>query len=192
MTGCKPLTPEEITTVLINLTGPMALRDQALFILGTKTGFRVAELLSLKVSDVRENGQMLDRVQVARRNTKGKHTSRSVALHPDAAKALKAWIDSLDGPAADSYLFFTHRGINKPLTTRHAWRVLNAAFKAAGITGNTGTHSMRKTFAMHVYNALDKNLLATQRALGHKSLLSTACYLSFEDDEQIDAAVLSA
>jgi site-specific recombinase XerD len=49
---------------------------------------------------------------------------------------------------------------------------------------------MRKTFANKVYDALGHDLIKTQRALGHKNINSTACYLSFRE-EDIDAAILA-
>jgi site-specific recombinase XerD len=49
---------------------------------------------------------------------------------------------------------------------------------------------MRKTFANRVHVLLGRDLVKTQRALGHKNINSTVCYLSFLEDE-IDAATLA-
>ena len=56
------------------------------------------------------------------------------------------------------------------------------------MTGKVGTHSLRKTFADRVYDALDRDLVKTQRALGHRNINSTVHYLSFQEEE-IDAAI---
>lgn len=188
MTGCKALTDAEIKAVLSKLEN---MRDKALFVLGVRTGFRISELLSLKVDDVRTGGQIADRITVSRRNTKGKRASRSIALHHEAKEAIQAYIESVGGISPGHFLFLSSKS-GKAITPQHAWRILDAAFKAAGIDGNTGTHTMRKTFAKNVYEIMGGNLLGAQKALGHKSLTSTAHYLSFSDEDEIDQAVLSA
>jgi len=47
-----------------------------------------------------------------------------------------------------------------------------------------------RTFATRVYDHLNRDLVKTQRALGHKNINSTVSYLSFRDEE-IDAAILA-
>ena len=180
MRGRRPLTDEEIESVVFE--GAYASRDKALFVLGIKTGLRVSELLSLRVKD------LTDRVQVARRNTKGKVSSRSVVYHPDARAAVDAWITEAHLGAEDP-VFKSRRG-SGPIGRIQAWKILKAAFEAAMISGPTGTHSLRKTFAKKIYAALDKDLVKTQAALGHRDVNSTAQYLSFETEE-VDSAVLS-
>jgi site-specific recombinase XerC len=58
------------------------------------------------------------------------------------------------------------------------------------LTGTLGIHAMRKTFAHRVYENLSRDLVKTQRALGHANINSTVSYLSFADAE-IDAAILA-
>jgi site-specific recombinase XerD len=70
-----------------------------------------------------------------------------------------------------------------------AWRILNAAAKALCLPGKIGNHSMRKSFAERVYNKLGRDLVKTQKALGHRSINSTVSYLSFIQ-EDIDAAIV--
>ncbi|MDQ3308839.1 MAG: hypothetical protein M3497_01790 [Gemmatimonadota bacterium] len=49
---------------------------------------------------------------------------------------------------------------------------------------------MRKTFANKVHVLLGRDLVKTQRALGHKNVSSTVSYLSFLEEE-IDEAILA-
>ena len=58
------------------------------------------------------------------------------------------------------------------------------------MTGNLGTHSMRKTFANQIYDQFGGDLVKTAQALAHKSVNSTARYLSFREAE-IDEAILA-
>lgn len=191
MKGCKPLNAQEITRVDKSFTGEFARRDRALFILGLKTGFRVSELLSLRVRDVLNGGQVVDRISVARRHMKKKVEGRTVILHPEAKEALSAWVNDLAPAGPDTFLFLSRRGENRPVTRVQAWRILNRAFEVAGVCGKTGTHSMRKTFAHRVYDALNGDLVKLQKALGHRNINSTVSYLSFREEE-IDKAILAA
>jgi integrase len=60
MQGSRPLTDEEVGLVAKSFSGVYAQRNKALFILGVRTGFRIGELLSLRVSDVQHHGKILE------------------------------------------------------------------------------------------------------------------------------------
>jgi integrase len=92
MKGCRPLTEAEVHLVNRSFGGRYAARDRALFILGIKTGFRIAELLSIRIGDVCQYGRMVDQLTVCRAHMKQKHEGRTVPLHPDAKAALAAWL----------------------------------------------------------------------------------------------------
>jgi integrase len=193
MKGCRPLTDAEVDLVMKSFAGAYAVRDKALFLMGVKSGFRISELLSLRVGDVLQAGRLVDRVTVARRNMKKRVEGRTVLLHPDAKTALTVWLEQLrvhGYMTADAFLFQSRKGANRPISRVHAYRVLQSAYTANELTGKLGTHSMRKTFANRVYTALKGDLPKTQRALGHRNINSTVSYLSFRE-EDIDAAILA-
>lgn len=193
MRGCRPLTEAEVSLVLEHMNGPKSSRDQAMFLLGVRAGFRISEILSLRLGDVVQFGSIVERVRVERRNMKDKREGRTVLLPPEARHALAVWIEELrlDGyMTAEAFVFQSRRGVNRPIGREQAWRLLNRAFRDAGLTGNLGTHSMRKTFADRIYERLDGDLVKTSHALAHKSIASTASYLSFRESE-IDEAILS-
>jgi hypothetical protein len=158
MKGCRPLTEAEVRVVLQSFGGRYALRDQALFLLGVKSGFRITELLSLRVGDVRHHGQLVDRVTIARRHMKQRREGRCVVLHPEAKGALAAWLEACarqQGPLApEAYAFRSRKGANRPISRRQALRLLHEAYATNGLTGKVATHSMPKTFANHVYRHL--------------------------------------
>ena len=164
-----------------------------MFLLGVRAGFRISEILSLRLGDIVQSGKIVERVRVARAHMKGKREGRTVLLHPAARDALATWVEQLrsDGyMTADVFLFQSRRGANRAISRVQAWRVLNRAFQDVGLTGNLGTHSMRKTFADRIYERLDGNLVKTAHALAHQSITSTASYLSFRESE-IDEAILA-
>ena len=88
MQGCRPLTPEEVDEILVSFGGRFADRDKALFVMGVYTGFRITELLSLRLRDVHQFGKVVPRVTISRGIMKGKRASRTVALHPFAQALL--------------------------------------------------------------------------------------------------------
>jgi integrase len=193
MRGCRPLTEPEVDAVLAHMEGPGGARDRALFLLGIRSGFRISEILSLRLCDVVQAGQVVERVRVMRRHMKGKREGRTVLLHPAARAALSTWLEELQSAGymtADSFVFQSRRGPNQAIGRVQAWRILRRAFAWAGLTGNLGTHSMRKTFANRIYERLDGDLVKTAQALAHRSISSTASYLTFRESE-IDDAILS-
>jgi integrase len=88
MKGCRALTDDEVARVSQAFRGTYVAQDRALFVLGIKTSFRIAELLSLRVGDVWQHSQFLERVAVLNRYMKGKTEGRSVILHAEAKAAL--------------------------------------------------------------------------------------------------------
>jgi hypothetical protein len=59
MKGCRPLSDSEIAPVSRSFGGTYAARDRALFLLGIKPRFRIAEPLSLRVGGVLRHGQLV-------------------------------------------------------------------------------------------------------------------------------------
>jgi integrase len=190
MIGSRPLTSDEITNVYNAFSGAYGMRDRALFVLGLKSGFRIAELLSLKVKDVWKDGQVVEAVSVARKEMKGKVAARRIPLNREEAKVIEDWLGVLGTHRPEAPLFESQRK-GRAISSVQAWRILERAYSAAGLTGKLGTHAMRKTFAHGVYEALAHDLVKTQRALGHKNINSTVSYLGFGTDAEINEAILS-
>lgn len=191
MKGCRPLTNSEIESLLEYLSRfRHCVRDRTLLLVGLRTGFRISELLSLRVSNVMQNGKIAGRVWVARRHMKGKKEGRELVLHPEAKAALEQLIPTLD-PGHDPFLFQAQGAGGRPLNRRRAWQVLKKAAAACGLEGKLATHSMRKTFAHRVHERGGKDLRKTQEAMGHKNINSTAAYIGVDQDE-VDDLILKS
>ena len=173
----KPISHAEYTLILNAI--PL-LRDKTLFILGYYTGYRVGELLSIRLDDVVQNGRVCASIFVKRKFMKGKKVGRSVILHPVAKAALEKYIAS--GEVKDK-LF--------PICRKTAWLAIKNAASAVGISGHVTTHCWRKAFATRFWLHTDKDALAVQRALGHANLSSVHYYLEL-DAKVVDAAILAA
>jgi integrase len=182
MQGCRPLTDEEVDNIKKSFHGRYRLRNKAFFLLGVRSGFRLSELLSLRLRDVWQHQSMVDAITVARKAMKGKRRSRTVPLHHEAKAALAEWLIELGTKDREALVF--------KISTVGAWKFLREAFEANQLQGHVSTHSMRKTFAAKVYERLDRNLAETAEALGHASVQSTVSYLSF-DRKRIEAAILA-
>jgi integrase len=190
------LSEQEVTQVKESFTGRYRVRDRCLFIVGTATGYRIGELLSLKVSDVWQHNRVTDRVTVQRRHMKQQTESRTVPLNAEAKQALLCWLMALQergGLDAKGPLFRSRKSktFARAISREHAWAVLKQAYNANELTGPLGTHSMRKTLARRAWEFFNHNLLMVQKVLGHKSIQSTISYLGVDDGE-IEAFFVAA
>lgn len=171
MSSCRALTDEELLRVRRSFGGTFARRDEALFMLGVKAGFRISELISLRVKDVVQYGKIADRVEVARQHMKGKQRSRSVPLHPEARQALAGWLPLLQNrlggvlpgetPVFCSRVKETTTGLPRAISREQGWRILKETFETNELSGKTATHSLRKTFAARVHAAYGGDLRKT-------------------------------
>ena len=72
MIGCRPSTIEEEAAFLKYLAKRRyGARDVALITFGIQTGFRIAEILSVRRKDIIQGGKMVDTVYMSRYNMKG-------------------------------------------------------------------------------------------------------------------------
>jgi site-specific recombinase XerD len=191
MKGSRPLTRENVKAVLKATT---SIREKTLLTVGFCTGYRISELLSLKISDVSTDGQIHSHVTVKASNTKTK-TGRSVMLNSDAKKALAVlvnWLESKGITDKSAPLFLSQKrtinGALKAISRQQAHDLLKTLFALIGEFGNVSTHTLRKTFAARIWEAT-KQLPLVQIALGHKSINSTVSYLDFGNDD-VDNAIM--
>jgi len=159
-----------------------SLRDYCLFIVGINSGLRISDLLSLSIADVVDaSGKAKDRVSIREQKT-GK--SKDFPLGDSAKKALKEYLDSLADVAPDTALFASRKGGNA-ITRQQAYRVINDAARAVGITDQIGTHTMRKTFGYHAYKQ-GVDITRIQQMLNHSSPKVTLRYIGITQDDLDD------
>lgn len=193
MKGCRPLTDSEIEQVLNSFDGEFKNRNKCLFVLGIKSGLRISSLISLTVGSVFQDGQIVDRVYIERRNVKRKKEGYSILLNPAAKVAIEAWLSEFAKKEAllpCTYLFQSRNGLNKPISRVQAWNVFKAAFAKSHLMGKLGCHSTRKSFAKKMYELLSHDLVKLQASLHQANLLSTVAYCSFREEE-IDSAIMA-
>lgn len=175
--ACRPLTEEEIELMFKTLSGAFALRNRVLFELGLTTGFRVSEIISLRVKDVMEFNKIKNSVKVEAKFMKGGKKSRVVLLKDSLKKTLTKYIATL-GNDPNLFLFPSRQGgENKPMSARAVEHMLDKLKQALQLQGSIGTHCMRKTYAYNVWEITNHDIYAVMKALGHSSIDTTLSYL---------------
>ena len=161
MKGCRALSDEEIQRVLGSFRGKNALRNRCLVLLGIKSGFRISELLSLKVGAVWQMGQAVERVTVDRAHMKKRQEGRTVLLHPEAKAAVGLLVVLLQRKAVfgpQTYLFQSQKGPNMPLSRVGAWLVLKKTFARVQVTGQDYSVTDFRFSGEKLNPALDRKL----------------------------------
>ena len=142
--------------------GPAAERDQVLFRLLRDTGLRAGSAVGLDVQDFAAGDRLLE-VRVA----KGQQP-QLVEVPEGPAGRLEAFVEGREGA-----VFVGQRGDR--MSTRHVGRRFQHWWRAAGLRRRASPHSLRHTFALGLYRQT-RDIFAVQRALGHRSIQSTAVY----------------
>ena len=179
MKGTRPLDNNEIRKVAECFDGTYAVRNRGLFVLGVSTGGRISELLSLKVSDVYQNGAAVTDLLFDLSVVKGGEVSRAVPVNVDGREAIEGlinWHREHYGAVDKDRPLFPSRQGDQAMNRRTAHAVLKTAFEAAGLNGKLATHSMRKSFAQRLYEET-ADIFAVQEVLGHKNVATTQAYL---------------
>ena len=154
-------------------------RRYLLYMFGLYLGRRISDLLKLKVGDVFGKDKFV---------IKEKKTGKQIELF--ITKNLKAAIkDRLSGFAADDYIFASSRPDRitkkqKAIDRRTAYRDIQA-IKAIGnfpADYNLGTHTLRKTFGYHYYQATH-DIAGLMKLFNHTKEETTLIYIGIASDE---------
>jgi integrase len=190
MSGCRPLTTEEVDTLRTYFnTAPYHKhleRDKLFVYLSMQTGWRCSEILQVKVSDVYDpvRRRVFDRINISKNAVKCKVGGKSSPLTPDIKHLVEHYILHYK-PVV--YLFDSPQGGH--LGYRQALRICHKHFEQANLDpSNLASHTFRKTFADRVYKALDHDLIALQHAMAHKSVSSTSSYIRV-DKEKVEGVL---
>ncbi len=152
----------------------ICLRDRLLLSIGYGAGLRAGEVLRLRVKHI-DSAQMVIRVEQA----KGRK-DRLVMLSPEILALLRQWWKvrpvrwDREVPAQER-LVFPGRNPGQPLTTRHLNRLFHETADAAGIRKAVNLHSLRHSFATHLFDR-GEDIRKIQALLGHDKLETTARY----------------
>lgn len=153
------------------------MRNAIMFGLGVYCGFRISDILSLKVKDVRKKW-----------NLRVKQQKTGKAINIPLNRELKKIIDEYTEEMNDNdYLIKSRKGANKPISRTQAYRIMKEIADYFNIE-NLGCHSTRKTFAYWLYMDNKKDIGLVQKALGHQSSATTLAYIGM-DTERLNNAI---
>ena len=172
------LSPEEVSRLLDAAPG---LKSRAALSLAYGAGLRASEVVSLKVSDIDSDRQVI-RVEQG----KGRK-DRYAMLSDDLLELLRTWwrTGREQGVMLPGGWLFPGLNPVNHLSTRQLRRIFHAAKAAAEIDKRVSLHTLRHCFATHLLEqGVDIRLI--QVLLGHTKLNTTAHY------SQVDSSTLRA
>lgn len=144
-----------------------------MFMIGINSGLRISDILKLKVKDVK------NRDEIELKETKTRKQKRFWIDDP-LRKCLNNYIKKND-MKDDDYLIPTKKGVNKPVSSVQAYRVLRKAGESIGLD-DIGTHTMRKTFGYWHYRQFHDLAMLTE-IFNHSSQVITKRYIGLTQDE---------
>lgn len=159
-----------------DISTPLGKRDSAILEMLYSTGIRVGELISIRLSNIHFNQQM---ITVFGKGSK----ERNVLFGDVLASKLKLYIEDgrqqLLKDKRSDVLFLNHHG--DPLTERGIEDILNRIIKKGDLDFSIHPHMLRHTFATHMLdNGAD--LKVVQELLGHENLSTTQIYTHVSND----------
>jgi len=170
-----------IATIKKNLSARP--RDLCLFTLGINTAYRANELLSIRVGQV---AHLKAGDSLSLKQTKNGHY-RMITLNGTAANAIQDWLKLHPAPEDSAPLFPSQR-TRKALTVSPFINMVKGWCRDAGLKGNYGSHTLRKTWGYHQLRGNTKTpphlvLPLLMEAYGHARQQQTLEYLCIQSDE---------
>lgn len=154
-------------------------RDYCIFVVGCNTAFRAGDLLNLNVHQLEGK----DTLEVIEQKT-GK--TRVVKLNQAARDAIALYLCHRGEYCSDEWMFPSKKCPGNHLTVRSLHKIIKTLLRQLGVSGNFGSHTLRRTFGFHVYtNNIRKNpgiLTILQKLYNHVSAQTTLAYIGITQD----------
>ena len=158
------LSKSEVANLIDAIENP---KYRMVAVLMYSAGLRVSEAVRLRVSDIRRDKMLIFVDQ-------GKGAKDRFAVLSE--RCLKELEDYWRKYRPRDYLFPSIQSDKKHITTRTIEDTVKSAAKKTGLAQNVTPHTLRRSFATHLYEA-NPNIFQTMEALGHSSLKSTQVYV---------------
>jgi site-specific recombinase XerD len=167
---------DEVARLLeqIPATGPLEVRDRAMFELAYSCGLRAEEIVSLDLGAPDFDAETL------RVTGKGRKT-RLIPIGEPAQLALRRYLETarpaLEPGRHERALFLSRRG--RRLSPSDVRRRLDKWVREAAVAGHVSPHTLRHSFATHLLEG-GADLRSIQDLLGHASVSTTQVYTRVE------------
>lgn len=184
------ITPEQMRAMLdvADTTRLVGLRDAAMLATLASSGLRVSELVALQVGNIvttkSRGGKVAYKLQGVM--GKGQLQGRDAALSVEAYNRIMAWIDAR--PIMSGYIFTqintgtagnVQEPTASPITPEAAWKAIVKYAKRAGLE-HVKPHDFRRFVGTQL---AAKDIRQAQKALGHKSIETTARHYVLDELE---------
>jgi len=166
----------QIRSIRSRLKAAQRIRDLALFNLAIDSSLNASDLVQLRVGDIAKGRRILTQATIV---LPASPHPGCFALSSETRHAVAAWIEHQE-LKANEYLFPTRLHAWPYLSVRQYARLVKSWVSSIGLDPRDyGTQSLRRTKPALIYRKT-KNLVATQKLLGHSRLRSTARFLDIE------------
>ena len=156
-------------------------KDLLLFCIGINCGTRVGDLLELKWEDIFKQGtKRFSDYYVPKEQKTGK--TRRIYINNAFKAAIKEYLAYVPNTKLEGYVFTNRQ--NEKLSDTSVDKMLKMLQNSLELPYRLSTHSLRKTFAYHVYINSGKDIGLVQRLLNHSSSFVTLRYIGVEDEVQ--------
>lgn len=146
-------------------------RNYFLFVLGINVGFRISDLIPLRIRDLQGTHLTIQEKKTGKR--------KRFFINNQLRSEINLYIDGKD---PDEYVFPSRKGGH--ISRIQAYNILNDAARAVGLE-NVGTHTLRKTFGYFYYKRY-KDVALLQQLFNHASPSITLRYIGITQDELDD------
>ena len=154
-------------------------RDLLLFTLGINTNLRASDITALTVGQVRHL-QPLQDLELRERKTK---KLRRISLNKSVTDAIAGFISTLPAEVPSSHPLFPSQRSDRALTVPTVSRMVKGWCKRAGLRGNYGSHTLRKTWGYHQRVTFGVDIPSLMVCFNHSNQRQTLDYLCVQPDE---------
>ncbi|MEP2890923.1 tyrosine-type recombinase/integrase [Tateyamaria sp.] len=157
-------------------------RDLCLFTFGINSAYRAGEILSLKVGQV-DHLQAGDRLEI-KQTKSGKY--RAITVNRPVVEAIDIWLSvhpETNPEARPDAPLFPSRKKGLTLSVSTVNNMVKRWCKEAGLRGNYGSHTMRKTWGYHQRVQNNTPIPLLMDAFGHSTQAQTLEYLCIQESE---------
>jgi integrase/recombinase XerD len=189
MKQAKTLTPQELRRVLDHIaTRKHSARNRAMLLITHYAGLRVAEMASLRYSDVVDvEGQIKNELMLRPEQTKGGY-ARTVFISEKLKKELTTYLKIYQPTDPSTKLFYSQKKSSDGFNANTATQFFHYLYNRASIAG-ASSHSGRRSFITNLA-AKGVGVRVIMGLSGHRQLSSVQHYIDCNDDQKRKAVEL--